>query len=284
VFTIAALAGIGVGVYFALKKDDSVAVHVTSLDATTAATASSKRGLKLTSFAPADAIASAGESAYAVLDELVLKVAYVRTAPNAGNGHDLASTDWGAYKALTLRPGTDTIPIDDKIRKMSAGPYFAADFVFWNQWSIKAFCKTATRFLYTTATGVVSLTEVPDTMPDDYAALEYDHMNGTDPFACKGGDDCVVAQSRMTFINSQYSYTVNSSSTVVLMVDANYVVGCYDGTLASAADLHTRHGSDAQLITPFGFDMSWGGGDNSSLRIDEPWNWTQPVRSGRRGA
>ncbi len=38
----------------------------------------------------------------------------------------------------------------------------------------------------------------------------------------------------MTFINSVYQYNVDDSSTVNLLVDTNYVIACYDGTLSSA--------------------------------------------------
>ena len=110
------------------------------------------------------------------VDALELNVAYVRFAPVSGGGHDLASTSWGASQAFTLRSGVNTVPLTATVEKMVPGDYFAADFVYWNRWSIQAFCRTANAFLYTTATGVTSLPSTPSAMPSDYAPFAYDMM------------------------------------------------------------------------------------------------------------
>ena len=212
------------------------------------------------------AIQSSTASAFAQVDALILNVAYVRTASVAGGGHSLASTQWGVSKTLTLTPGLDAVPLTSSIEGMAPGAYMAADFVIWQRWSIQAFCRTANAFLYTTATGVVSLpaASVPTSPPSDYAPLLYDFMPGVD-FTPSSTE----AQMHQSFMNSVYNYTTQASGTTVsLLVDTSYVVSCYDGSTTNAA-FHSAYGSTAQLIAPQGIDGTFGG-------TIIPFNWSQP--------
>ncbi len=90
------------------------------------------------------AIQSSTTSAYAQVDAFTLNVAYVRCArardgsnSTANGNYDLGSTKWGASRTITLLPGENTVPIRDTLSDMKPGAYYAADFVFWNKWSIK---------------------------------------------------------------------------------------------------------------------------------------------------
>jgi len=269
---LAVLAVLAYFVYVFLAADDSRPVHVTGLQSATGV--ASKR---LQSAPAVYANPSAFESAFATLDELTLDVAAVRAASLAGagaspgGGNDLASTEWGAYKRLTLRPSSTTIPIDDHIKRMGNGPYFASDFVFWNNYIIKAYCRTANAFLYTTATGVVALNATPTTMPTDYAGLQYSYMNNY-TYAADNGDHAVntLSQAHQTFINSQYYYEVTSSSTVTLYVDTSFTVSCYDGSVASRSAFVATRGTTAEMVQPMGQDISWGG-------LNVTFNWSAPI-------
>lgn len=151
---------------------------------------------------------------------------------------------------------------------MVSGPYNAADFVFWNKWSIKAFCQTANAFLYTTAAGVVSLPSAPTTLPSNYDAYTYDFMNGF-PFVATTGSDTAsntAAQGHQSFINTVVDYNVDASSSVNLYVDSSYVVACYDGTANSS--------SWRGLIPPFGTPSQYGMATPSI-----PFDWSAPAFS-----
>lgn len=166
-------------------------------------------------------------------------------------GTNLISTDWVA-KQLVLAPGLNSVPIDSSVAGLVDGPYLAADFVFWNAWTIQAFCQTANAFLYTTPAGVVSRPSAPAAMPPDYGPLEYDFMAGFGFVSTRGSDSAAnsAAQGHQSFINSAVAYTVGNGTAVQLLVDPSHVVSCYDGTAAA--------GDHAGLLPPFGFDQRVG--------------------------
>ena len=153
---------------------------------------------------------------------------------------------------------------------MAPGPYFAADLVFWNRWSIQAFCRTANSFMYTTPNGVVSLPSTPTFMPSDYGPLLYDNMPGVSFTVGTDSASNTAAQGHMSFINSVYPYTVTKGSTVTLFVDATDVVSCYDGT-SNASATYANGGS---MIYPMGFDQSYGPQGGPQFTV--PFNWASP--------
>ena len=174
----------------------------------------------------------------------------------------MAETAWGASASFTLRAGQNTQPLDAVVQNMDAGAYYAADFVFWNRWTIQAFCRTANAFLYTSSAGVMSLPSTPSSMPPDYGPLAYDYMPGV-PFLPDGSNNA-QSQAHQTFINSAYDYFVDRKSTVTLYLDASYVVSCYDGTANS---------SSSGMIAPQGQEMSYG---TQPGAFTVPFNWTAP--------
>jgi len=288
---LVALAAVGISLGLVRPWESSssgseatVAVQVTSLGQNISAlgvAASRVSGRpRLAALVPTDAVASATAFAYAQIDELRLYAFAVRAASRAGGGRDLASTAWGAYLNLTLAPGAgDAVPITDTIERMAAGAYFATDFVFWNRWHLKAVCRTATRFVYTTATGVVALPHANvsnTTMPGDYAAFEYDHLGGFEMI--DEGDHAanVIASRYKTYINSQYAFDVENGTAVTLLVDLNYVVACYDGTDTAGA-------APDDAVPPLGANYSLN--DNEASAITFAWanatfgftSWTLPV-------
>ena len=103
-----------------------------------------------------------------------------------------------------LRSGVNTVSLTATVASAKPGDYFAADFVFWNRWSIQAFCRTTNAFLYTTPAGVVSLPSTTASMPSDYGAFGADHMNGAAFIDASGSDTAsnTLAQSHVSFINS----------------------------------------------------------------------------------
>ena len=219
------------------------------------------------------------------MDALTLNVAYVRLASKSGGGHDLASTNWGASRQFVLRSGVNTVPLTATVERAEPGSYFASDFVFWNRWEIQAFCRTSNAFLYTTATGVVSLPSTPSVMPADYGSLPVDNMPGV---AFTEGTDfasSTAAQQHMSFINSVYNYEVTPASTVNLMLDATNVITCYDGTLTAAqAAQQGQSAGTTGLLYPMGMNVTYGANGAGVTRIFD-WSvpqfglssWTLPV-------
>ncbi len=279
---VGGLATAGFLIWWFLFREGSVGVTVATLghnkNSADAVTSLHRLLAASSGLAPSTAVKSATAAAYAQVDELNLNVAYVRLAPVSGAGHNLESTSWGASKPLTLTASSTIVPLTGSItRKKNGDDYFAADFVFWNRWTLKAFCRTATKFVYTTATGVIVL-DTPPTgdLPDDYAALPVDNMPGIpDFFEGTSYEESVRGQKSMTFRNTVYDYTISSSSTVNLLVDINNVVACYDATVANASDYTATYGAGSALIAPLGTDVSWG--PSTDDQIVTRWNWSVPV-------
>ena len=144
--------------------------------------------------------------------------------------------------------------------------------MYWQRWSIQAFCKTVNKFMYTTPAGVVALSTTPTSMPSDYGPLAYDYMPGISFTVGTDTASSTAAQSHMAFINSQYSYTVDAGSTVTLSLDSTNVVACYDGT-TNYSTASTRQ-SGMGMVYPMGFDLTFG--PQGSQQVTVPFDWTQP--------
>ena len=198
----------------------------------------------------------------------------MRLASKSGGGTDLASTEWGASKTFVLRSGVNTEPLTAAIDRAAPGAYFAADFVYWNRWSIQAFCRTANAFLYTTAAGVVSLPSTPAAMPSDYGAMFVDNMDGAPFIESTDMASSTEAQKHMSFINSVYDYTVSPSSTVNLFLDSTNVVTCYDGTLTAAqASQRGMWTGTTGLLYPMGSNVTYGANGFGVTRV---FDWAAP--------
>lgn len=161
----------------------------------------------------------------------------------------LFSTSWGPSETLVLRSGGNSIDVKVNIDAQT-GKYKSSDFIFWNKWSLKAFCRTADAFVYTTSSGVKALSTMPANMPADYEELGFDYMKGyafTDSTSKHR-----ESQPHMTFINSIYDFNIAAEATqVVLAVDPNFLITCYDGHLPSAP-------ADMMELAPFPGQQQYG--------------------------
>jgi hypothetical protein len=295
------LAGSGVGIWQIVRlfegKSIDVRISALAVRATGAASAGGRDTARAHGSAPSVgasgaarpmaispdlAVRSATASAYARVDELDLTVVYVRLAPTEGGGSNLLSTQWGAGRALRLSDRTTLVAIEDSIdvKRFAKGTdnrvdCMSGDFVFWQRWTMKAFCRTANRFVYTTAEGVATLPDTPTVMPSDYAPLLFDYMPDVPelfaPLNDGAGGTGVYSMTRQqnhsTFINSVYEFTISSATPLSLVVDLNYVVACYDGTVANASVA-------GQQVFPVGQDAVVPmQGDAPS----PPFDWTKPA-------
>ena len=231
------------------------------------------------------AVRSLTAAAYARVDELNLRLAYVRLSPKTGT--NMVSTPWNTMMPLTLSAGSSTIPVTATIDRHTSGngpadlfnpliaDFKATDTVFYNIWTLKAFCRTHTKFVYTTVTGPKAID--PATLPaggaapDDYAAFEYNHMGPDWDNVTYLGEN----QAHMTFINTVKSIHVTNGDTVSLMVDMTNVISCYDGTVANMSTWTSTFGANSTLIPPLGNDVSWG--PEGPDQIVDHWNWTVPA-------
>ena len=201
---------------------------------------------------------------------------------NQGTGYvGGAQTAWDSAQTLTLSGGawgsanvsnfTSAAASDAAVNASLASPplgaYTSATLAFWNVWSITAFCRTANAFLYTTPAGVVSLPHTPagGSMPSDYGPLEMDYT-GLPAGAPLSSAMSVLQQST---VNSVYSYNLSASSSVNLLVDASFVVSCYDGTGPGP-----QH--NGGLVPPMGMNLSYGA--SAGTPQDRfPFNFSAPA-------
>ena len=197
---------------------------------------------------------------------------------NQGTGYaGGAQTSWGSAQTLTLSGGalssaqvfnfTSNDAVNASLTSPPLGAYTSATLAFWNVWSITAFCRTANAFLYTTPAGVVSLPQTPGggAMPPDYGPLELDYT-GLPTGTSLSSQMSVLQQST---INSVYPYTLTANSSVSLLVDASFVVSCYDGTGAGP-----QH--NGGLVPPMGMALNYGAGAGEP-QGRFPFNYSAPA-------
>lgn len=207
----------------------------------------SSRSSALSASNSSEAIASPSAFAFAKIDGLrfsLKEVNFVRASDN----YYFNAANWSGGKKLEVGADVSAVSIDEKI-SVDAGDYKGASVRFDGSYEVKAFCRTATKLVYTTATGVKALDFVSDIdLPSDYDYHKYNFGYLT---TAEGAHSTTDTFQEDTVAN--FTVAANSSVQVSLLVDNSFVVSCYDGTVALAGRNHTPG-----ILSPFGWDLRNG--------------------------
>src|SRR5688572_13405014 len=105
---------------------------------------------------PDDAVQSDNNFAFAKVDGIKLNLRRIQALKTGNNEMDMV--DFGAGKEVTIAPGTDnTVPITEAASIDSGVTYNGVKVRYDNSYKVKAYCRTATKLVYTTATGIMTM-------------------------------------------------------------------------------------------------------------------------------
>lgn len=224
---LAAIA-IGVGVYFGVANKSSGSGSSQTLNVGQASAASAtltKRAIfARAATAPSSLFGSTDAFNYAEVVGIKLNVI------NIG----ITSTD---ASVVSITPPTGRLTFGSGVTEQNltqgvtipAGTYNRVSVNLKNSYSLKAYCKTSSAFVYTTASGIKVANLSTTSAPSDFDYYNY-------PFAwpaiAKSATDA-SQNTEPTSIDTISNFNVTANSTINLLVDTNFVVTCYDGTLSA---------------------------------------------------
>ncbi len=211
--------------------DTSVGVKVGSIS-----TAVVRRGVSQGRSVPSDAPLSTTEYAYAKVDGIKLTLTRLQ-AIKGSTESDIISWDGG--KEVIIAPGTsNNLPINENA-SINSGSYNALKVRYKNSYGIKAFCRTATQLVYTSAAGIVKVPLGPTALPSDYDYYAYPFAEISTAKSAAGGNNDTMAQT-----DGSYTVTKGSALTLAVLFDPSYLVSCYDGST-------TVGGTNTNALSPF---------------------------------
>lgn len=189
-------------------------------------TAASARGLLSGRSAPEDAVQSTTQFAFAKVDGIKLNLNSLQTV-NGTSNNDIVS--WSPAKEVIIAPGSDNTLAISETASIAPGSYAGIKVRYKNSYSVKAYCRTATKFVYTSATGVktADVATVTGTLPTDYDYYAYPFAEITTATSATAGTDEAQAET-----HSNFTVTEASSLSIAILFDPSYLVTCFDGSTA----------------------------------------------------
>lgn len=186
-----------------------------------------------------DVIQGSSSYSWAKVDGLKINLKNIN-GETADDGASFKSFD--PPKPLEIGGGVSHITMDEEL-SIPVGIYNRVGFEIQNKMSIKAFCRTSTKTLYTTTNGIKECTDSssPCTgdLPSDYDYYEYDFIHA-------GRSSTIWEGNALTF-----EITESSTPQLILLVDSSYIASCADST----ADLD---GADSGKLAPFSWSVESG--------------------------
>jgi hypothetical protein len=173
---------------------------------------------------PTDAPQSGTAYSFAKVDGVRLTLTRLQ-AVQGQQERDLVT--WSPARQIEVAPGaTNAIAITEQA-SIPPGTYNGLKIRFQNAYSVKAYCRTTTKFVYTTATGVrVEPVGSVTSVPTDYDYYTYPFAAVTTATSATGPNPETMDETRGSFV-----ITENSTPRLALLVDPSYLVSCYDGTV-----------------------------------------------------
>lgn len=170
-----------------------------------------------------DAAKSSTAFAYAKVDGVKLQLTRLQTK-SGSNENDIIS--WSPSKEVIIAPGTDNTLSINEDATIDAGTYTGLKVRYSNSYSVKAFCRTSSYFVYTTAAGIVRLAVGGVTsIPTDYDYYSYPFAEVTTAATATGTNPETMAET-----NDSLTISESGSLKLAVLFDPSYLVTCYDGT------------------------------------------------------
>ncbi len=190
-----------------------------------------------------DVTKGTGHYSWAKVDGLKVQVLSI-----FGKSGDQTSsfTSFSAPKTLELGGGVDTVTIQEDI-SVPVGTYTEVGLSFKNQISLKAFCRTDDKALYTTAAGVKecaapSSCNPGDALPSDYDYYAYDFMLPGPHY-----EGTLWEGNKLTF-----SIAEDDTPNLALLMDTSYIVSCAD------SDAAIDSSAESGKMAPFSWMITGG--------------------------
>lgn len=199
--------------------------QVTSSSATLMAKSRGVTNVGTLAYAASDVVPSTGSYSFAHVDGLKISVREVML--KSGNNYVQAASWPSGTKSLEIGAGvTGAIQFSETI-SLEPGNYTGAVLRYDNAYSVKAYCATSTKFVYTSAAGIQTLGSVPTSLPSDYDYYDYQ-------FAEVSTAESPTSTTDTSQADTDSPFTVTSAGgQVAVLVDPSFLVACYDGVSSS---------------------------------------------------
>ncbi len=194
---------------------------------------------------PTDAAQSNNEFAYAKVDGIKLNLRTIDVVQSGGSPRSLV--DFGTGKEVIIAPGSvNNVPITQSAT-INSGSYDSIRIRYDNAYKIKAYCRTNTKLVYTTAAGIQTMAvgSAGATVPASYDYYAYPFAEITTAKSATGGNGDAQTQTDGT-----YTITKGSSVDMAVLFDPSYLVTCFDGT--------TPLSGSGNKLNPFGWTNNNG--------------------------
>lgn len=198
-------------------------------------TANGARSVQSGRSVPTDAVQSTTEYGFAKVDGIKLSLNKLQAITGS---NESTIVEWSPAKEVTVAPGTNNTLAVTETASVTAGSYSGVKIRYANSYSVKAFCRTATKFVYTTATEVKTVALPVTTMPTDYDYFAYPFSEITTATSLTSNGE---TQSET---HGNFTVTDVSSLSLAVLFDPSYLVTCYDGTT-------TVGGGNTNALSPF---------------------------------
>lgn len=228
IFGLAALGALAVLVRCGSSKGDTeLSVKVGSIATAVAARAARPSRVSV----PTDAVQSTTKFAMAKVDGIKLTLNSIQALKSGANEATIVTFSGG--KEVEIAPGADNNVAITETAFIDSGTYQGIKARYANSYKVKAFCRTANWFVYTSASGIKTAALTPGAMPSDYDYYSYPFAEVTTATSATGGAAETMAQT-----DGSYTITKGSSLSMAILFDPSYLITCYDGTgtLASNTD------------------------------------------------
>lgn len=178
-------------------------------------------------FSASDVVPSNNSFSFAHVDGL--KISLLEVNLKSGSNYTQAASWAKGTKTLEIGSGvTSAISLSEDI-SVPAGDYTGAVLRYDNSYSLKAYCRTSSKFLYTSASGVQVLSSTPSSLPSDYDYYSYSFAEVTTAASPTSTSDTAQA-------DTDYPFTVTSAGgQVAVLVDPSFLVTCSDGISSSGS-------------------------------------------------
>ncbi len=194
-------------------------------NSTTKLNLSNRPPISSLAYSSADVIASNSPFNFAHVDGIKVNVLEVNL--KQGSNYIQAASWAAGTKVLEIGAGVaGAISFSEDI-SIEPGDYTGADLRMDNSYSVKAYCQTSSKFVYTSATGVKTLNSVPSSLPSDYDYYDYSFLEVTTAESPTSTTDLAMASTDFPFSVS------DAGGQVAVLVDPSFLVTCYDGTQSS---------------------------------------------------
>ena len=246
VSVVAVGAAIGLGVYFGVFANASTGTTLTVGRVTAeSGTALRKRGLSLVKRLGVSDIPQGPNSYnYAEVMGLKFRVVSMSFLPETV-GTNVPSISFATPKTIQIGPSEALTNFTESVT-VPPGTYIRADVRVLNNFEIKAICRTGTKLVYTSSTGIKVLPVATTTLPSDIGYYAY-------PFAWPAISKSATTNNTNDHTFATYrTFTLSTNvSSMNVLFDTTHGITCFDGVNSATGQVRPfAHGTTTNAGEP----------------------------------